>query len=323
LLYTADGNIRQRLFNSWTSSPLPFHAAIQAKQPTAADKIPRRRLARIDEPPGRLIVHAAQMFDGLGGGYQTDVDIIIDGGRITAVEAHSDRSDSIVINMGDLTVLPGYIDALANLAAGFDKYGDDIGPLLLINGVTTLVAEHADADRLNVLWSGKNTPGPRLLNAADWQATVVSGIADSMTPGLQALLDSRQARLLGISAAISRRFAEPPGFAATASTVVLGSYDNGLPPGIALHAEFRALAFAGLQPEQSLRAAGVNAAGALRLDPLLGRIAVGAAADLVFIDGDPLADIKDALNIVAVVRNGRFYSVRGLIDRVQSAGSVE
>ncbi|MGB5332093.1 MAG: amidohydrolase family protein, partial [Woeseiaceae bacterium] len=68
---------------------------------------------------------------------------------------------------------------------------------------------------------------------------------------------------------------------------------------------------------------GVNAAAALRLDPLLGRIAVGAAADLVFVDGDPLSNIEDARKIVAVVRNGRFFSVSGLIDRAQAFESVE
>ncbi len=80
---------------------------------------------------------------------------------------------------------------------------------------------------------------------------------------------------------------------------------------------------AGLTPEQTIRGMGVNAAGAMLADPYLGRIATGAAADLVFVDGDPLADINHVLNVVAVVRNGRFYSVSGLIDRAKSAESVE
>jgi imidazolonepropionase-like amidohydrolase len=80
---------------------------------------------------------------------------------------------------------------------------------------------------------------------------------------------------------------------------------------------------AGLTPEQTLRGMGVNAAAAMLADPYLGRIATGAAADLVFVDGDPLTDIHDVLNVVAVVRNGRFYSVSGLIDRAKSAESVE
>ena len=96
-----------------------------------------------------------------------------------------------------------------------------------------------------------------------------------------------------------------------------------MPPGLGLHAEFRALAAAGLTPEQALRAAGVNAASALGLGLQLGRIAAGSFADLVIVDGDPLADIGDALNVVAVVRNGRFFSTIGLIDRIGVAPSVE
>ena len=106
-------------------------------------------------------------------------------------------------------------------------------------------------------------------------------------------------------------------------TVVLGSKPNGMPPGLGLHAEFRALAAAGLTPEQALRAAGVNAASALGLGLQLGRIAAGSFADLVIVDGDPLADIGDALNVVAVVRNGRFFSTIGLIDRLGVSSSVE
>ncbi len=322
MLYTADGTIRQRLFDSWTSSPLPFRATIEPASAAAPARAERRRLADIDEPDGRLVVHASRMLDGLGGGYQRDRDIIIDGGRITAVEPHSDRPGSIVIDMGDLTVLPGFIDALASLSAASGKVSpldDTIGPLLLTTGVTTLIAQHPDAERLNALWSGKRLPGPRLLNAVDWPVGPVSGMADSMTPGLQALLQTRQAELIGVSEPVARRYAEPPRIVAGISSIVLGSKPNGLPPGLALHAEFLALVAAGLRPEQALQAGGVNAAAALRLDPLLGRIAVGAAADLVFVDGDPLSNIQDARKIVAVVRNGRFFSVSGLIDRAKTA----
>ncbi|NNF40261.1 MAG: amidohydrolase family protein [Woeseiaceae bacterium] len=323
LVYTAGGEIRQRLFNAWTSSPLSFRATPRAMQPLDAGSNERRQLQRIEEPAGRLVVHASRLHDGLGGAYQADIDIIIDGGLITALEPHRERADTIVIDMGDLTVLPGYIDTLADLTAGFDKFGDNIGPLLLLSGVTTVVADHADGKRLNRLWSGKATPGPRLLPATDWRVPRVTGLADATTPGLAGLLQSRQARLLAMPATIRRRFAEPPGFAAVASGAVLGSRDNELAPGIALHAEFLALAAAGLSPERILRAAGVNAAAALRVDLQLGRIAVGAAADLLFVDGDPLANVADAIRIVAVVRNGRFYSARGLIDRVETDQTVE
>ncbi|MBT8444905.1 MAG: PD40 domain-containing protein, partial [Gammaproteobacteria bacterium] len=193
MVYTADGVIRQRLFNAWTSSTLPFQATIEAEKPEASAQQPERRpLPSIDEPDGRLIVHAARMFDGVGGSYQVDLDIISDGGRITAVEPHSDRSNANVIDMGDLTVLPGFIDSLANLAPMTGEFGDRSGPLLLASGVTTIVGRAGESERLNTVWSGKSMPGPRLLNETDWPPLRLQSVADSMTPGLTALLQSRQ-----------------------------------------------------------------------------------------------------------------------------------
>ena len=153
--------------------------------------------------------------------------------------------------------------------------------------------------------------------------TIVSGLADAQTPGLGTLLASRQAGLLGREFEPVRRFTLPPRLATGTTSVVLGSKPNGLPAGLGVHAEFRALAAAGLTPEQVLRAAGVNAAAALGLGLQLGRIAVGSFADLVIVDGDPLADVGDALRVVGVVRNGRFFSTIGLIDRIRESATVE
>ena len=74
---------------------------------------------------------------------------------------------------------------------------------------------------------------------------------------------------------------------------------------------------------QALKAAGVNAANALGFGYRIGRIAPGSAADLVIVDGDPLANIGDALRIVGIVRNGRFFSVSGLLERAGTAPNVE
>ena len=46
-------------------------------------------------------------------------------------------------------------------------------------------------------------------------------------------------------------------------------------------------------------------------------------ADLVLVNGDPLNNIDDVLNIVAVVRNGRFFSVVRLLEQAHAADSVE
>lgn len=284
MYYSANGIIRHRSFNAWSSSPVPFRASIKPRETMPVAQQERRELPWLDEPGGRLIIHAARMFDGIGGGYQHDRDIVIEGGRIVAVEDHQQRSDVIIIDLGDLTILPGFIDADARLPADLST---SHGPELLAKGLTTLVASHGDVEQLNTLWSGKGVPGPRLLATNDWPLAPVS------RPELDV------------------------------TSAVIGSNGTALPAGDALGAAFRTLTMAGLTPEQMLRAIGVNAAAALRADPFLGRIATGAAADLVFVDGDPLADINSALNVIAVVRNGRFFSLSGLKDRAEIAKSVE
>lgn len=283
MYYTVNGEIRRREFDSWRSRPVGFRATL-LPEPVERSARERPEFQWLDEPQGDLVIHASKMFDGIGSGYQHNKDIVIHGGRIAAVEAHVERNGSIVIDMGDLTVIPGIIDADARLPSGMNI---GHGPDILTTGVTTVVGTHADIDRLNTIWSGKNTPGPRLLSANEW----TSG------PLLRAELD--------------------------VTAAVVTSRATGLPTGAALATEFRAMRRAGLTPEQTLRAVGVNAAAAALADPFVGRIATGAAADLVFVDGDPLTDINAALNVVAVVRNGRFYSVSGLIDKAKSAESVE
>ena len=246
--------------------------------------------------------------------------VVIAQGRITAVEPHQERPGEIVIDLGDLAVLPGLVDAAARLPEGT---AESHGPLLLAAGVTTVVAAHDEAEHLNRVWSGKEVPGPRLLAADDWPVGKVSGLADSLTPGLDELLSSRPATLIGFDDAVARRFGEPPVIEYGKTAVLLGSRSNGMPAGIGTQAELRALVAAGLKPAQALHAGGVNAAAALGVDPLLGRISTGAVADLVFVDGDPLSAIDDTAQVVAVVRNGRFYSVAGLIDRAAAATTVE
>ncbi len=400
LLYTANGHIRKRRFNDWSSINMPFRAAVGKTSTFSNAEVADRELPALEEPAGITVIRAGRLYDGVGGTYRKDCDIVIAGGRIAAVEDRAERAGAIVIDLGDITVLPGYVDAYAALP---DDVSESLGPLLLSLGVTTLVAEHRNAAALNSTWSGKDIPGPRVLAAsalqnvdsdaeAPWLVTVsgdmsagaqqrdsvrhwqsrgvavladswqvglgsgaslligagtmpaspggksyqdvqlasgagvitfVSGLADNATPDLDSIRNSRQALLLPNPVTPTRRFSEPPDLSAAASTVVLGSKPNGLQPGVALHAEFRALVAAGLSEEQALKAAGVNAARALGLDLQLGRIATGAAADLVLVDGDPLNNIGDTLKIVGVVRNGRFFSVSGLIDRSANANQAK
>lgn len=400
MIYAANGHIRTRPFDAWTSVTIPFRARIGEPPDVAAARASQRTLPAVDRPSGRTIIRAGRLFDGLGNGYIDNVDVVIDDGVVSAVEARRDRSDGIVVDLGDLTLLPGLVDAYAALPDSADA---SLGPLLLGLGVTTVVAEHVRADELDRTWSGKDMPGPRLLAASalatampdgplpwlvtlrgdrnpaaekrtkvlewqqrgvavladSWQAavgagaslllgvdsgptspagrryadvrlssgsgeiTLVSGLADAGTPGVDDLWRSRVANQLPRPRQLARRFTRLPDLAASAPTLVAGSFPNGLPPGIALQAELRALVAAGLSPAEALKAAGVNAARALGLGLGIGRVAPGALADLLVVDGDPLANVEDALLIVGIVRNGRFFSVSGLLDRAVSGTNVE
>ncbi|MCI0517361.1 MAG: amidohydrolase family protein [Woeseiaceae bacterium] len=153
--------------------------------------------------------------------------------------------------------------------------------------------------------------------------TLMSGLADATTPGLSELLQSRQALHLGHRGLAMRRFAGMPDISERAAALVLASKPSGLPAGLALHAEFRALDAAGLAGDQVLKAAGTHAATALRLQGQVGEIAPGALADLVLVSGDPMSRVADAMNIVAVVRNGRFYSLISLLERAAVPANVE
>ncbi len=68
----------------------------------------------------------------------------------------------------------------------------------------------------------------------------------------------------------------------------------------------------GLTPSEALRAATLNPAKFLGLDKTLGTIELGKIADLVLLDADPLADIRNTQRINAVISNGRLLDRKAL-----------
>jgi imidazolonepropionase-like amidohydrolase len=69
---------------------------------------------------------------------------------------------------------------------------------------------------------------------------------------------------------------------------------------------------AGMTPYEALKAATVNPAQALGLDA--GTIEPGKLADLVVVDGDPLADIANAHKVKRVIANGRVFELNQLLN---------
>ncbi|MCC7242021.1 MAG: PD40 domain-containing protein [Acidobacteria bacterium] len=83
------------------------------------------------------------------------------------------------------------------------------------------------------------------------------------------------------------------------------------PNAVNLHGELMSYTMAGMSTFDALKAATVNPARALDLNA--GTIEAGKLADLIVIDGDPLADIAATTRVRQVVANGRVYSVRDLV----------
>jgi Tol biopolymer transport system component/imidazolonepropionase-like amidohydrolase len=87
-----------------------------------------------------------------------------------------------------------------------------------------------------------------------------------------------------------------------------------LPTGV--HLELEELVAAGLSPAEAIRAATSWAASIIGAERVLGSVEVGKWADLVILDADPVADIRNTRRIAAVIQNGRIIDRGALREAV-------
>jgi Tol biopolymer transport system component len=95
--------------------------------------------------------------------------------------------------------------------------------------------------------------------------------------------------------------------------VTAGTDSPIVPYGFSLQLELQMLVRAGFTPFESLRSATLWSAEAVGVGADLGSLERGKLADLVIIEGDPLRNIEEAMNVAVTIKNGRAYSIKDLL----------
>ena len=90
----------------------------------------------------------------------------------------------------------------------------------------------------------------------------------------------------------------------------IGGTDSPLDlPSTSLHLNLRSQVKYGLAPWQALETVTSTAAKAAKVEKDLGTLEAGKLADLILVEGDPLANIDDVTKVQCVMKNGRLMSV--------------
>lgn len=103
-------------------------------------------------------------------------------------------------------------------------------------------------------------------------------------------------------------------------TLVVGTDDLA---GLTMHHELALYVRAGIAPAAALRMATIDAARSMKLGAKSGSIAVGKAADLFVVDGDPLDRIADIGRVVSTMRGGIVFASPPLYESVGVRPGVE
>ncbi|WAC14094.1 amidohydrolase family protein [Dyadobacter pollutisoli] len=440
---------------SWTgdSKSIVFMATDVLKKVSvlsgATETIPLKLSYKIKQPTAQYVIHAGKLFNGKTDGYQTNVDVIIEGNRIVKIEPHKAGRAGKLIDASSKTVIPGLIEMHTHQSAAA---GEPLGRLWLGYGITTI--REPGGDPYDVIerkesWASGRRLGPRNFYTGGILdgSRIYYGMNVGNVAGAQLELELEKAKRLGFDmiktyvrmpdimqqrvtnfahsigipvssheiypamrygvdavehmGATSRRGYSPKltsmnnsyqdvtelliksgmnitptaslqggmpmlvnkdpeffnhkQFAAFYTPVVveqmkaqtalraknnpafLTSFSNIqktvktmvergghvtpgtdspiIHPGISYHAELQSWVDGGITPYQTLRSATLYAAEALGVSKDLGTLENGKLADIVIVDGDPLKNIKDVLNVETVIRNGEVFAIEDILKK--------
>jgi imidazolonepropionase-like amidohydrolase len=97
-------------------------------------------------------------------------------------------------------------------------------------------------------------------------------------------------------------------------------------PGYSLHEELQRFVAAGFTPLEALQTATLNPAIFFQMEDRIGSVEKGRYADLVFLDANPLEDIRNTQKVSGVIFNGKFFNkadLQKILLRVEEAAKKE
>jgi imidazolonepropionase-like amidohydrolase len=106
--------------------------------------------------------------------------------------------------------------------------------------------------------------------------------------------------------------ATPAAILRAGGVVTLGSDTPLAWPALGLHARLRTFAY-GVSNHEALQAVTIDAARYSHADHELGTVEAGKIADLIFVRGDPLEDVRNAAAVEQVMKNGVTYTIEEIV----------
>src|SRR5947209_3301995 len=230
---------------------------------------------------------------------------------VVAAEAHQ-------LKMQVTGHIPTGMDALQGVNAGMDQINhiNFAARVMRSQGSTDIRADSPEAQKAIRLFLDHHTVIEPTLARSEFNLHSQRRLFSEIEPSVS-LLPPEMAVILnnsGVPPANEARAAISFQMALKATRLL---HDAGIPilagsdqvvPGHSIHRELELLVQAGLTPLEAIRCATTTPAAVLGVSDELGTIAVGKRADLVVLNADPLADIRNIRRVNWTVTRGRVFS---------------